>query len=105
LTYPKWKLSKLGEYTGNLSNKVFEYLDAISRPEETYYPQEEIGYKQLPDSDNYTKQEKECGAKLFKGISEIMANPDIGKTAKQRISELHAQLRAEYPKFERFLKC
>ncbi len=101
--YPKWKLNKLGEYSGPLTNRVFEYLDSLSRVVDDYEsPRKEIGY--LPDNHNGTNREKECGVKLFKGLCEIMQNAPKGE-AKKQISELHAKLRKEYPQFAGNLKC
>jgi hypothetical protein len=106
--YPRWKLDKLGEYTGPLSNKVFEYLDGIfSRQTETYEsPREEQGYKkQLPDHKDYSKLERECGKKLLHGISEILQDENIQhRDHKQKISELNARLREEYPMFSANLR-
>lgn len=106
--YPKWKLDKLGDYVGPLTNKVFEYLDQLnSRQTETYEsPREEVGYtKQLPDHKNYSKLEKECGAKLLHGLSVIILDPDIlPGQHKKAISELNARLREEYPMFASNLK-
>ena len=106
--YPMWKVDKLSEYSGPLTNQVFQYLDQLNSRQTqsaTYDAREDLGYtKQLPDTKNYSQLEKECGAKLFAGLKEIMATAPKG-TAKQKISELHAQLRGEYPQFAHSLKC
>ena len=104
MKYPKWKLDMMGEYTGPLNNQVFEYLDSISsRQTETYEPYEDLGYqRQLPDHGNVSKIEKECGAKLLAGLSKILRDPEC-KNPKQAISDLHAELRAEYPQFSKSL--
>lgn len=93
------------EYSGPLNHKIFEFMDSLQmRPVDDYEsPREEQGYKSLPDHKDYSKLEKECGAKLFKGLSEIMTTAPKG-TAKQKISELHAKLRDEYPQFAQSLK-
>ena len=104
--YPKYKLDKLTEYAGPLDNRVFSYLDNLfSEQTDTFTsPQEEIGYKQLPDTSNLSKLEKECGIKLLKGLTAIMLDEEC-KEPKKAISELHAKLRAEYPQFAHSLKC
>ena len=89
--YPKWKLDKLGDYAGKL-NGVFDYLDKINRVEDTY-----VKPKFEP-----SEAVKECGAKLFKGISEILGNDEI-ENKKAAIVDLHEKLKVEYPKFSQFL--
>jgi hypothetical protein len=105
MKYPKWKLEKMGEYSGQLDNHVFDYLNKLdSRQTETYEnPFEDIGYqRQLPDHGNISKLEKECGTKLLAGLKKIMCDADC-KNPKQAISELHAKLREEYPQFSHSL--
>jgi hypothetical protein len=41
--YPMWRLNRAGEYTGNLSNDFFRFLDQLQMPLEMY--------KLLPDPD------------------------------------------------------
>jgi hypothetical protein len=89
--YPKWKLDKLGEYSGKL-NGVFDYLDRINRVEDNY-----VKPKFEPSN-----EVKECGAKLFKGLSEILDNEEI-ENKKSAIVDLHEKLKKEYPKFSNFL--
>lgn len=104
-TYPKWKIQKIDEFSGYFAG-VWSFLDAIdSRQTETYTPpQEEIGYKKLPDKPDNSKLEKECGSKLLNGIVKIMCDGEPLK-AKKKISELHDKLREEYPMFSGSLKC
>jgi hypothetical protein len=89
--YPKWKLDKLGEYSGKL-NGVFDYLDKINRVEDNY-----VKPKFEPSN-----EVKECGAKLFKGIKEIVWNDEI-ENKKAAILDLHEKLKKEYPKYAQFL--
>lgn len=69
--YPKWKLSELVEYSGPMSHKVFEYLDAIQ-----YSPpsiREETGYKQLEDHGKQTRNQ-EMAKDFFKYMRRLFAD-------------------------------
>ena len=91
----------MGDYAGKIDNSVFHYLDSL-QPEPAY---EDLGYRrQLPDTSNQSAQEKECGAKLLKGLVEILHDEDE-KHPKQAISLLHKRLREEYPQFSHNLTC
>lgn len=104
--YPKWKMLKIfDDYIGPLNHRVFEFLEVLELPPVDYdSAREDQGYtKQLPDLNNFTKLERECGAKLFNGLARIMATAEPGM-AEQKINELHAELREEYPRFAESLK-
>jgi hypothetical protein len=90
--YPKWKLDKLGEYSGKL-NGVFDYLDKINRVEDHY-----VKPKFQPSN-----EVMECGGKLFRGISQIINDDSIINKQLAR-KELHEKLQNEYPKFKQFLE-
>ena len=92
LKYPKWKLDKLGDYSGRLEG-IFDYLDRITRVEDHF-----IKPKYEPSG-----VVRECGCKLFKGVSLILNDDSIiDKQAARK--ELHEKLQAEYPQFSRFLE-
>ena len=105
-TYPKWKIQKIDEFSGYFSG-LWAFLENIdSHQTETYTPpQEDIGYqKQLPDRQENSRLEKECGKKLLDGLVKIMRDEDE-KHPKQSISLLHKKLREEYPQFAHNLTC
>ncbi len=50
--YPKWKVRELGDYSGPMNQKVFEYLDALHPPmQKASEVFEDLGYKRLPGPD------------------------------------------------------
>jgi hypothetical protein len=84
----------MSEYTGGLNNGVFAFLDSLQPSPEKY---------QLPvlqDNTNLARLERECGAKLLKGLSDILLDSSIKRGEhKKAISELHARLKELYPQF------
>lgn len=97
LQYPVWKLKQINDYTGGLNNGVFAFLDSLQRQPEKFRP------PQLADYSVKAREEKECGAKLFHGLSEILGTGPQGKAA-ELINALHAKLREEYPQFKANLR-
>jgi len=91
LTYPKWKLLKLHEYTGGLNNDVFKYLDGLI--------QEPQSLPRLPEPPQ-SSYKQQVGLELYAGIRKIMADDsiEVGKH-KEAIKKLHADMRKKHPKF------
>lgn len=72
--YPKWKLSELGDYSGPMNHRVFEYLDALSRPEDPYSA---IGYdrdrKQLAaEPESKVNERTEIARDFAKHVETVM---------------------------------
>ena len=98
--YPRWKISELGNYSGPMNHKVFEYLDSIHRTEDAYT---ELGYdrdrKQLEH-----KPSSQIGKDCLAHIKKMLEYCGEGKMsdeqlkAKREVEKAGLQaLHAKYP--------
>jgi hypothetical protein len=84
--YPKWKILKLDEYTGPLSNKVFAFLDDLSTPPPS-------AYDVLGDAYNPRQLTEKDVASVFQDIGSRAGHdsdhPELAKAVCKHISKMH----------------